>query len=83
MPRRTLVPASVAAEIARVAAGERPAWIDPATWRRLRALAGELRDDAHAAIRAGGVVGAAEALGVHRDTMHAWRTRGWLAPADE
>ena len=79
MPRPAPSLASVAADLARHLAGERPAWISAATWRRLRAAAEAVRDDAAATIARDGVVAAAEALGVHRDTLRTWRA-GWLAP---
>ena len=81
MPRPAPSLASVAADLARHLACERPAWISAATWRRLRAAAEALRDDAAATIARDGVVAAAEALGVHRDTLRVWRA-GWLAPRD-
>ena len=47
------------------------------------AAAETLRDDAAATIARDGVVAAAEALGVHRDTLRTWRA-GWLrAPQDD
>ena len=47
----------------------------------LAAVREELRDDAAATIARDGVVAAAGALGVHRDTLRTWRA-GWLAPRD-
>lgn len=77
MPRPAPSLGSVAADLARHAAGERPAWITPATWRRLRALAEALRDDAAALVTRDGPGAAAEALGIARSTLDRWRA-GWL-----
>lgn len=80
MPRPAPSLGSVAADLARHAAGDRPAWVSPATWRRLRALADDLRTDARDAVATEGAVRAAEGLGVARDTLRVWRTPGgWLA----
>ena len=79
MPRPAPSLGSVAADLARHAAGERPAWVSPETWRSLRALAEELRTDARVAIATEGAVRAAEALGVARNTLRLWRGAGWLA----
>ena len=81
MPRPAPSLGSVAADLARHAAGERPAWVSAATWRRLRALAEGLRADARGAVAAEGAVRAAEAMGVARDTLRLWRGGGWLADA--
>jgi len=83
MPRPAPGLASVAADLDRHAAGERPEWVSAATWRRAVVLAAALRADAIATIAAGGAVAAAEALGVHRDTLREWRTRGWLREPHE
>jgi len=82
MPRPAPSLASVAADLARHAAGERPAWVSPATWRRLRGAAEALRADALALVARDGAVVAAVALGVARSTLDRWRA-GWLrAPQD-
>ena len=82
MPRPAPSLASVAADLARHLAGERPAWITAATWRRLRAVVTRLRADAAAAIDRDGPMVAAETLGVARSTLDRWRA-GWLrAPQD-
>jgi DNA-binding protein Fis len=47
--------------------------VSPATWRSLRALAGELRTDARVAVATEGAVRAAEGLGVARNTLRLWR----------
>lgn len=80
MPRPAPSLGSVAADLARHAAGERPAWVSPATWRRLRALSDALRTDARGVVATEGAVRAAEAMGVARDTLRLWRAPGaWLA----
>jgi len=82
MPRPAPSLASVAADLARHAAGERPAWVTAATWRRLRAVVTRLRADAVATIDHDGPTAAAETLGVARSTLDRWRA-GWLrAPQD-
>ena len=83
MPRPAPAAASAAATLADALGGPRPAWITAATWRRLRAVVARLRADAAAAVDRDGAVVAAEAMGVHRDTLRSWRTAGWLrAPQD-
>ena len=77
MPRPAPSLASVAADLARLTAGERPAWITAATWRSLRAVVTRLRADAAAAIDRDGPTAAAETLGVARSTLDRWRA-GWL-----
>ena len=82
MPRPAPSLASVAADLARLTAGERPAWITAPTWRSLRAVVTRLRADAAAAIDRDGPMVAAETLGVARSTLDRWRA-GWLrAPQD-
>ena len=81
MPRPAPSLGSVAADLARHAAGARPAGVSAATWRRLLALAEGLRTDARATIATEGAVRAAEALSVARDTLRLWRADGWLADA--
>lgn len=83
MPRPAPSLASVAADLARHAAGERPAWVGPATWRRLRGAAAALRADVAALVARDGAVAAAVALDVHRDTLRAWRATGWLRADDD
>lgn len=83
MPRPAPGLASVAADLARHLAGERPAWITPATWRRLRALAAALRDDAAVLVATEGVTRAAEQFAVHPDTVRVWRATGWLREPQE
>lgn len=84
MPRPAPSLGSVAADLARHAAGERPAWVSAATWRRLRALAEGLRADALAAVAAEGAVRAAVSLGAARDTLRLWRAPGgWLRATQE
>lgn len=82
MPRPAPGLASVAADLARLTAGERPAWITAATWRRLRGAAEALRDDAAALLARDGVVAAAETLGVARSTLDRWRVTWLRAPQD-
>lgn len=82
MPRPAPSLASVAADLARHLAGERPAWITAATWRRLRGAAEALRDDAAALLARDGVVAAAETLGVARSTLDRWRVTWLRAPQD-
>ncbi len=83
MPRPAPSLASVAADLARHAAGERPAWITPATWRRLRALAAALRAGAVALVEREGVTRAAEQFAAHPDTVRVWRATGWLREPQE
>lgn len=84
MARPSPTLASVAADLARLTAGERPAWVPAPLWRRLRAVALDLATAVTATLAQEGVVRAAEALGVHRDTLHAWRAPGgWLHTARE
>jgi len=84
MPRPSPALASVAADLARLTASERPAWVPAPLWRRLRAVALDLAAAVTATLAQEGVVRAAEALGVHRDTLHAWRAPGgWLHTARE
>lgn len=79
MARPSPTLASVAADLARLTAGERPEWVPAPLWRRLRAVALDLVAAVTATLAQEGVVRAAEALGVHRDTLHAWRAPGgWL-----
>ena len=82
MPRPAPSLPSVAADLARHLAGERPAWITAATWRRLRGAAEALRGDAAAVLARDGVVAAAEALGVARSTLDRWRA-GWLRASQD
>ena len=82
MPRPAPSLTSVAADLARHLAGERPAWVTAATWRRLRAVVTRLHADAVATIDHDGPTAAAETLGVARSTLDRWRA-GWLrAPQD-
>ena len=83
MPRPAPSLASVAADLARHAAGERPAWVTPATWRRLRGAAEALRADALALLARDGAVVAAVALAVVPSTVTRWRAAGWLRADDD
>lgn len=84
MPRPAPSLASVAADLARLVAGDRPAWIGAPLWRRLRAVSRDLAAAALGAVASHGVMRAAEALGVHRDTIRVWRAPGgWLHGAQE
>lgn len=79
MSRPLDTPATVAATLAAVLAGERPAWVSAATWRRLESARDALRADVARALADGPSV-AARALGVGRATLTRWRaTGGWLA----
>ena len=83
MARPSPTLASVAADLARLIAGERPAWVPAPLWRRVRAEALDLAAAVTATLAREGVVRAAEALGVHRDTLHAWRAPGgWLCTTE-
>ena len=54
------------------------------TPEELRAVALDLAAAVTATLAREGVVRAAEALGVHRDTLHAWRAPGgWLCTTQE
>ena len=81
MPRPAPSLASVAGDLARLVAGDRPAWISAPLWRRLRAVSRDLAAAALGAVEAHGVVGAAELLGIHRDTLRVWTRDGWLSGA--
>ena len=79
MPRPAPGPASVAADLDRHAAGERPEWVTPTTWRRLRGAVEALRADGAALVAREGPTAAAETLGVARSTLDRWRAPGgWL-----
>ena len=78
MPRPAPSLASVAADLARLVAGDRPAWIGAPLWRRLRGVSRDLAAAALASVASHGVVGAAVELGVHRDTLRVWAREGWL-----
>ena len=69
--------AHVVADLARVTAGERPAWCAETTWQTLRIAAGFARTDLRAEVAAVGNDAAAVAVGVNRSTLRGWRGR-WL-----
>ena len=78
------ISAPVCVAWAQCACGEHLAWVPAPLWRRLRAVALDLAAAVTATLAREGVVRAAEALGVHRDTLHAWRAPGgWLHAAQE
>lgn len=79
MPRPTPSLASSVAALVHAAALGKPAWVSADAWQALTVALWHLRRDALARLAAGTVEAAAEALGVHRDTLHEWRRRGWLA----
>ena len=84
MARPSPTLASVAADLERLTAHERPAWVPAPLWRSLRYVALDLAAAVTATLAQEGVVRAAEAFGVHRDTLHAWRAPGgWLHAARE
>lgn len=79
MSRPLDTPATLAATLSAVLAGERPAWVSPATWRRLAVARYALRADVARALADGPSV-AARTLGVARSTLAVWREPGgWLA----
>ena len=69
--------AHVVADLARVTAGERPAWCAETTWQALRIAAGFARTDLRAEVAAVGNDAAAATVGVNRSTLRGWRGR-WL-----
>ena len=69
--------AHVVADLARVTAGERPAWCAETTWQTLRIAAGFARTDLRVAVATVGNDAAAVAVGVNRSTLRGWRGR-WL-----
>lgn len=72
--------AHAGATLARVLAGDRPAWVRPATWQALQRARDGLRTDALSALGAGPTE-AARAIGVARATLARWMAPGgWLAP---
>ena len=80
MPRPVASLASAVASVLQAAATTgQPAWVTDDGWQALTVALWHLRRDALARLAAGTAEAAAEALGVHRDTLHEWRRRGWLS----
>jgi hypothetical protein len=68
--------ATVAADLARLTAGERPAWCAEVTWQVLGIARDHVVADLRAEVAAVGVTEAARAVGVDRHTLARWK--GWL-----
>ena len=68
--------ATVAADLARLTAGERPAWCTLTTWQVLRIARDHVVADLRAKVAAVGVMEAARVVGVDRHSLARWK--GWL-----
>lgn len=79
MPRPTPSLASSIAALTHAASSGCPAWVTPEAWQALTMAVHCLTRDARTLIASGTIVSAASELHVGLDTLHRWRTRGWLS----